>query len=267
MSTRPVLIYRAIALSTQGKLAEKLFDYTCEFSKSKTRFLSETTLMNEDFCIYASFFNYAYLWSMEFWTTVGSKYAYLRKMALVSLLNDEPELARRYNDALKQTLFQRRWAMWLDKYINDPRSLYVDCPEFNAVQKETPKVDFILKLNRVIDSYRNYNFLSYENAERRLLADMFKKDLRAFSSDFRGMRDYYAKTGIPRCVQEAVLTCAYNGNPKIVKGLNIDMALVEKIDDFYKAIKSYGNPEVAKEKLKARHGHTYYYFYYFSSFK
>ncbi len=76
-------------------------------------------------------FNQSYRWAMEHTVQYGKRVFFLKYMAKDALLNGDIRLARRYNDILLRTMFHRKWAEELQRYIEDP-SLIEENPEFNA---------------------------------------------------------------------------------------------------------------------------------------
>lgn len=79
-----------------------------------------TAFINVPVDYYMGHTNKSYRWAMEHSVQYGWKVFFLKYMVKDALLNGEPELAKRYNDMLKGTLFHRQWAEKMDTYINDP---------------------------------------------------------------------------------------------------------------------------------------------------
>lgn len=73
--------------------------------------------------------NQSYRWAMEHCVQYGKKVFYLKYMVKAALLSGEPQLARRYNDILLRTMFHRKWAKDMERYIDNP-SLIDSNPEF-----------------------------------------------------------------------------------------------------------------------------------------
>ncbi len=77
-------------------------------------------------------FNLSYRWGMEHNVQYGKRVFYLKYMVKSALLNGEYKLAKRYNDLLLRTMFYRKWAEEMNRYIEDP-SLIPTNPEFRNV--------------------------------------------------------------------------------------------------------------------------------------
>lgn len=56
-------------------------------------------------------YNQSYRWAMEHSVQFGRRAFYLKYMVMAALQNDEPALAKKYNDMLLRTLFHRQWAI------------------------------------------------------------------------------------------------------------------------------------------------------------
>lgn len=77
-------------------------------------------------------FNASYRWSMEHSVQYGKRVYFLKYMVKSALLNGEIKLAKRYNDLLLSTMFHRKWAEDMNRYIEDP-SLIQSNPEFKSI--------------------------------------------------------------------------------------------------------------------------------------
>lgn len=91
-----------------------------------------TALINVPVNYYEGLFNESYRWAMEHSVQYGKRVFYLKYMVKDALLNGEISLARRYNDLLLGTMFHRRWAKDMQRYIDDPALIDAD-PEFRSI--------------------------------------------------------------------------------------------------------------------------------------
>ncbi|MBO4806654.1 MAG: hypothetical protein J5554_11480 [Paludibacteraceae bacterium] len=263
--SKTIFAYRCIALSCKGILARSMFDYPCTFKVVKTNYVSEQPRYYEDIFLYSSFINNAYLWSMEFWCTTGYSYEHLKKMILCSLLNDEPMLADKYIQVLKQSTFQRQWALEYEEYVHDLGKMLKKYPEFAAVKSNLPTECRISTLDPLRKVYSQYSFLSPKNAERRLLADLWNRNMKTFLQDALPSRALYAHSDVPECIKEALVICAMQqGDPSILKGFKVTQQHVNLVQGFLNQLKKYSDQEEAKKALAKYRGH-YCYFYVFAN--
>lgn len=93
---------------------------------------SMTAYVNIPINYYNGNFNVSYRWAMEHSVQYGKRVWFLKYMVKNALLNGEIELAKRYNNLLKRTLFHREWAEDMEKYIEDP-SLIKENEEFRSI--------------------------------------------------------------------------------------------------------------------------------------
>lgn len=75
----------------------------------------------------------SYRMAMEHTIAYGKRVFFLKYMVKNALVNGEVELARRYNDILLGTMFHRRWAEEMKRFIDNP-GLIDKNPEFNSVR-------------------------------------------------------------------------------------------------------------------------------------
>lgn len=263
--TNTIFAYRAIALSCKNRLSRKLFDYPCDFKRVKTNYLPNQPRYFEDVFLYASFINNAYLWSMEFWCNIGYSYEHLKKMTVCALLNDEPSLAYKYIQVLKRTLFQRGWALEYEEYVGHPERLFAKYPEFAEVKANIPTQEIICQLDPIRKTYAGYTFLSNKNAERRLLTDLYNKDMKVFLRDALQSRALYAKREAPDCVKEALVICALQqGDPSLLKGFRVSKKTIAEVERIYNVAKTSKSTEEAAASLAGLRD-NYCYFYLFSN--
>lgn len=261
--TKAIFAYRAIALANCGGLSNNLFDFSGKFEKSHSE-LTEEPIYNEDLFFYASYINTSYFWSMEFLTTIGYSHERLKKMTLCALLNEEYNLANKYIQQLKHTMFQSEWAEEYEKYVDNIDLLYQTYPDLVYVKRDIPMIQrTIITNSSICETYSHYPKLSIVNAERRLMADLYNKDLKAFSKDFMGMKECYRNHPLTQYFKEAIILCAMNGDITPIKHFNIERPLAEKLKKFVANTQKYSSKEIDKayENLK-KEFEGYYCFYY-----
>lgn len=93
---------------------------------------SMTAYVNIPISYYNGDFMHSYRWGMEHCVQYGKRVFFLKYMVKDALLNGEIQLAKRYNDLLMGTLFHRKWAEEMNRYIEDP-SLIDSNIEFKSI--------------------------------------------------------------------------------------------------------------------------------------
>jgi len=91
-----------------------------------------TALLSVPLNYYIGRRNLSYRWAMEHTVKFGKRVFYLKYMMKCALLGGEYDLARRYNDMLRSTLFHRSWAEHYRRFIDNPALMKND-PEFRAI--------------------------------------------------------------------------------------------------------------------------------------
>ncbi len=77
-------------------------------------------------------FNESYRWAMEHTVQYGKRAFFLKYMVRDALMKGDIPLAKRYNDILLSTMFHRKWAENMNRYIENP-SLIESAPEFQHI--------------------------------------------------------------------------------------------------------------------------------------
>lgn len=93
---------------------------------------SKTAYIDIPINYYNGDFNISYRWGMEHSVQYGKRVFFLKYMIKSALLNGDIKLAKRHNDILLGTLFHRKWAEEINRYIEDP-SLIDSNIEFKSI--------------------------------------------------------------------------------------------------------------------------------------
>ncbi len=93
---------------------------------------SKTAFLDIPLNYYKGDFNVSYRWGMEHCVGYGKRVFYLKYMVKSALLNGDIKIAKRHNDLLRGTLFHRKWAEEMNRYIEDP-SLIDSNLEFKSI--------------------------------------------------------------------------------------------------------------------------------------
>lgn len=77
--------------------------------------------------------NRSYRWCMEHTVQYGKRAFFLKYMVKNALVDGDIRLAKKYNDILMRTMFHRRWAKEMERYIENP-ALIDSNEEFHAIR-------------------------------------------------------------------------------------------------------------------------------------
>ena len=75
-------------------------------------------------------FNQSHRWATEHNVQYGDKVYFIKYTVLNALMNGDLKLARKFNKLLERTMFHRRWAEDINRYIDDP-SLLASFPDYD----------------------------------------------------------------------------------------------------------------------------------------
>ena len=78
--------------------------------------------------------NQSYRWCMEHTVQYGKRVFFLKYMVKNAIVDGEIELARKYNDILLRTMFHRKWAERMERFIENPSLIDKD-DEFKAIRQ------------------------------------------------------------------------------------------------------------------------------------
>lgn len=77
-------------------------------------------------------FNQSHRWATEHNVQYGSKVYFIKYIVLNALMNGDLDFARKFNRQLKATMFHKKWAEEIERYIDDP-SLISSYPDYDTL--------------------------------------------------------------------------------------------------------------------------------------
>lgn len=119
-------------LGVEGRNVESMKPVNIDARHSES--FSATAFVNVPVFYFTGSPNQSYRWAMEHSVQYGKRVFYLKYMIKDALVNGEIELAKRYNDILMSTLFHRKWAKEINRFIEDPSLIQSD-EEFSGILK------------------------------------------------------------------------------------------------------------------------------------
>ena len=127
--TRPMWLYKNIALLNQGRLATNWLDYPCLTQMPAMRDSAMVPMVEMAgpmlYFLHGSI-EYAYRWSMENMVEYGPSMKRLRLMVHCALIKEEWALAEKYLDLLAKTTFYADWAAERRRYVRHPELVEKD---------------------------------------------------------------------------------------------------------------------------------------------
>lgn len=267
--TRTIVMYRNIALFNKGLLLEKSFTYPNESENYNTGTdISGTRIAGPAIYYHFGKINFAYRWCMEAVVQSGpSAYCY-KYMAKTALLNGEPELARKYLDALKKTLFHKKWAERYEVCLNNPEKMKEN-REFETIRTlmqytgTQPESSLIVETG-ILNFYNELNGGSPEMLALALHASLVLRNSESFWHKLGVYVSLNQGKRIPTHAQEAAIMYGkIEGKNTAI--LNLDENIVRRYEDFLALVRRF-NREPDQEMTTAfreKYGNTYWYYYFF----
>ncbi len=236
--------FRVVALSNTNKLLEKMFDFVPPLLSQNDNVYS---ISSPYLYFYGSLFSSAEQLNMEDWVIYGETYERLKRFAMLALLNNEGDLAHRYIEVMKKTRCMDDDVQKMEKYLFNRKSMYDDNPLYVDMKKH--EFAEIVDLNGMTLFYKNflsYSDVNYDNVERRLLADIYIKDLDFFLKDLNTMLRFYEEKPLPVYFQQAVaVKIMLTGNFELQKRFAVPKEVGEEVEAIARKAteKKYTNEE------------------------
>ncbi len=221
--------FRVVALSNTDKLLKKMFDFVPPLISQEDK---AYPISSPYLYFYGSLFSSAVQLNMEDWVIYGETYERLKRFAILALLNNEGDLAHRYIEVMKKTGVLDNDVQEMEKYLFNRKSMYEDNPLYVEMKKH--EFAEIVDLNGMTLFYKNflsYSDVNYDNVERRLLADIYIKDLDFFLKDLNTMLRFYDGKQLPVYFQQAVaVKIMLTGNFELQKRFAVSKEVGEVVE-------------------------------------
>lgn len=211
--------------------------------------------------------NYCYKWCMENMVELGMNTSVLKYFVLSSMLNGEYNLARKYNDVLKSTIFHKSWALKQEAYINDPGKI-ATAPEFKNLLPLLAYSNSLEGDQNMLEDYLKTSFASIHSDSSALLelsihSSLNMKSISRFWPKFNQWVSTHKK--IPVRFQEAALLFQQIEKKENTEGIPYDIEVLDNFQRFMAFVKKYegySNESVQGLYYKQFGGTYWYYFFY-----
>ncbi len=267
--TRLIVLDTDMALFKMGRAGDEMFRYKISDKEYKVR---RNTSVMRDVGARALYFqlgkiNYCYRWCMEDKVEYGMRLEYLRYMVKCALLNGELELAKKYNNVLEHTLFNRELAAKFADYIANPSLIDKD-PEFAAIRPLMAYGNMLEGDGGLLEGYLVSQIAYMEGGpaplvELSLQCNLIQKDISRFWPRFM----LYARTHdrLPVHYQEAAILYSNLEGRVDWRQFKIDDAVAQRFEQFMQTTQQYaGLPEERLATVfEPAFGDTFWYYYFF----
>ena len=266
---RAIIMYRNIALHRKNILCDRMFFYPYGYETPKSTGKEITTTKT---CAVTAFYhygllNYSYRWAMELIVQYGMNADYLQYMTKIALINNEPELARKYLNVLNNTMFYKDWAKKYGRYIDNKKLFEID-PEYQEIsdllhyennwQENSGNVELC-----ILTHYAELTSGTQSMLELAMSSILILKLTPVFWEKF----DLYIQINnrIPLHIQETALLYSATENVNL-SHVSFDNEVMGRFNQFV-TLTNQHNGGVQNEKTqglaKTYHGNTFWYYYFY----
>lgn len=186
----------------------------------------------------------------------------VKRLAEISLINGEYQIAAKYLELLKHTLFYRKWAIEVSSYLGNEEQIN-NHPEWGKLRQLRPGEDFFFSdgekdmMFGILYQHNPSNKMAYEYL---LAYTLLIKDLERFTDYFLMNQEQLPKP-IPRSYQEAfAMVWSQSGYDPAQKPPFLHDGIVKRLETYRQIYTS--NPD-AEQVLKEQYGDTYWYYFHF----
>jgi hypothetical protein len=254
------------ALYHAGYLSDEMFRMPQLFG-SDGLFLDESVrsayaLQHSDFFFDLGLINESEHWAHEAIAARGNTAWNLKRLVLVNLLKDKPDIAKKYLVMLGKTMWHRNWARKYQKYLSDSNDFWAQ-PKFRYLKSVMPKTDFLVSptepklcLAELIKNTNNKMAFEYFMA-----CCLLDGQISRFMEHLYLLNSFdYPK--IPRHFEEAMLIYSQltGGKGISLPGKTVSEQTIRRFADFNRIMAKYNKDKKAARGELAKYRDTYWYY-------
>ena len=268
--TRSIVMMHNLALSRLGRQCDEMYRFPKGSKRSNTELpmYLYSTVGRQIFYHYGVM-NECHRRCMEEGVEYGWSVELLQYMARCAVLCKETQVARKYLDLLRETLFYGAWADHMESMLSDNTLLTND--------KETGPITHMMHypdMQGKGDEYVEKNLMTMLSMidsddpyfqEQAVLAAMWTRNSDVFWPRFEQYVNQHPYGPIPRIIQEAAYLFANMQQQDFINELPIDDNVKSDFQGFMKVMQQcQGKPDMqARQYLLQYYGTTYYFEYFF----
>jgi len=257
-----------IALSETDQLCDRLFFGRQDFSAGALVLPWGDNHLNRGAYFYyaTGLINEAHRWAYEEMVVYGYRPQNIELLAKTCLISGDCDMARKYLNIMKRTIFYRKWAKEFEKMADNPE-LIRSHPELGAKFKIVPPNNFFIQFN---EPQNNLPLLLEGRPENRkaieyyLAGLLLTKKTEIAVNNVKNLKES-GYTKIPRHLEEAILVY-YNstGVSPDLGGLTITPETRQRFERYFSAYRSArNNPSTLKDKMEKNYGNTFWFYFHF----
>jgi len=257
-----------IALSETDQLCERLFYGSQDFAAGSLVLPWGDDHLDRGAYFYYSIglINEVHRWAYEEMVVYGNRPQNIKLLARTSLINGDYEMAKKYLNILKKTIYYRGWA---ERYeaLTDNQDLIKTDSELVAKKALLPKTSFFIQFN---EPQNNIPLILEGQTDNRKAIDYYMAGLlltKKVEIIINNVRSLKASgyDHIPLHIEEAVMIY-YNSTKQMpdLGGLIINPKTEDRFNQYFSAyVNERKNPSTLKENMQKQFGNTFWYYFHF----
>lgn len=267
--TRSILMMKNLALSRLGRVGDEMYHFRSGSKASNTPLPVRMTQVVGK-AIYYNYgqVNFCYRWCLEDGVEGGWRVEYLKYLTRCALVNGEYQVARKYLNQLKHTLFYRSWAEDQEKFLDHPEVAKAD-KDYGPVFHMMGYEDVINSDNNLVESFLMKQLVRIDSEdpilqEQTLIAALWMKDIQLFWPKFFQYVNLHPGQHMPVHYQEAAYLYGHLEHDVDISRMPFDDVVVRNYDNFMaRAQQNAGMTEdILRDVMRPEFGHTFYYEYF-----
>ena len=266
--TRSIVMMHNLALSRLGRQLDEMYNFKKGSKRINTPLpICMSNVAGKLIHYHYGVMNECHRQCMEEGVGLSWNAELLRYMTRTALLSKEPQVARKFVNLLKNTLFHSAWADHMEQLIERPDLIVID-PETGPITRMMHYGDIQSEGNSFVEK-NLMTMLSQLDAndsyfqEQAVLAAMWTRNPRDFWPRFEHYVSLRPDSRVPRIFQEAAWLFGNMEQMDIIHELPFDENVKRNLDGFMEIMKQYQGTPQMREYLYQRYGNTYYFEYFF----
>ena len=268
--TRAIVMMRNLALSRLGRQGDLMYEYRNGSKAYDAPFGMRQMLVNGPLVYYQyGLLNSCSRLCTEMGVEFGWRAEYIKLLARCAVLNNEKEVARKYINILKKTMFFDEWAEKTEQLLNNPKLIAQD-KEMEPITHMLHYTDELNSDNGYVERYVMRQLANYSYSkdpifqEQSLLASLWLRDPKLFWYHFNVYTYLHPNGPIPVAYQEAAyLYGKLEERPDLDK-MPFSQGVKDSFDKFFQFFGQYEGVDAAevRQQTGLPYSNTFYYNYY-----
>ena len=268
--TRAIVLMRNLALARLGRQGDLMYEYRNGSKAYDAPFGMRQMLVNGTLIYYQyGLLNSCSRLCTEMGVEFGWRAEHIKLLARCAVLNNEKEVARKYINILKKTMFFDEWAEKTEQLLNNPKLIAQD-KEMEPITHMLHYTDELNSDNGYVERYLMRQLANHSYSkdpifqEQSLLASLWLRDPKLFWYHFNVYTYLHPNGPIPVAYQEAAyLYGKLEERPDLDK-MPFSPGVKDSFEKFFQVFGQYEgvDAEDVRKQTGLPYSNTFYYNYY-----